>query len=131
MSFCKGYKFFPTELVFVNAGFNCMSEFWMHHVQEFLKFNTVWNLTFQVIGDPVYLDGGKSYPLYFSMLFLRYLIPLFPIDVAACCRDTMVLNSVQHLGYGDRFSIGVFSSLCMVIIPCCVVHEISKCLYVF
>ena len=39
MLLCESYDIFPIEFIFVDAWFDCMFEFWMHYVQEFLKFD--------------------------------------------------------------------------------------------
>ena len=70
MSFSEGYDFFPIELVLVDAWFDRMSEFWMHHVQEFLKFDCIGDLSLQPFCNSINLYGGNSYPLYLSMLNL-------------------------------------------------------------
>ena len=78
-----------------------MSEFWMHYVQEFLKFDDIGDLAFQSFCNSINFYSSNSYPLYFSMLYLRYLISLFPIDIAAYCGDhAVVLESVKYLLYG-------------------------------
>ena len=45
MSFNESYDFFPIGLIFVDTWLDCISEFWVHHFQEFLEFDVIWNLT--------------------------------------------------------------------------------------
>ena len=94
MPFSESYNLFPIELIFIDAWLDYMSEFWVHNMQEFLKFDSIGDRTLQPFCNSINLYGGDSYPLYFSMLCLRYLIPLFPIDIAAGCGNAMVLNAL-------------------------------------
>ena len=125
MSFCESYDFFSVEFVFVDAWLDCMSEFWVHHIQEFVKFDGYGDLALQPFCNSINLYGGNSYPLYFSVLYLQYLIPLFTINVTTCGGDAMVLNALEQLFYGYWVDITMVSSLGMIIITGCIVYEIS------
>ena len=70
MLFSESYNFFTIKFVSIDAWFNCMSEFWVHHVQEFLKFNGIGDLALQSFCNFINFYGSNSYPLYFSMLYL-------------------------------------------------------------
>ena len=70
MLFCESYDFFPIKFIFVDAWFDCMSEFWMHHIAEFLKFDGIRDLALQSFYNSINFYSGNSYTLYFSVLYL-------------------------------------------------------------